>query len=88
MGTAGLKILVSFACLVKDHSPSALAEKKMPFDLLFCGCSCSTNMIVCAAEIFVRGDLKFETSYFVNQIQQGGGRGNEPPLDLFPKRAL
>ena len=36
-------------------------------------------------ETFVRGDLKFETRYFVNQIQHGGVSGGGP-LNLFPKR--
>ena len=48
--------------------------------------SSSPGKFCMVVETFVRGDLKFETRYFVNQIQHGGVSGGDP-LNLFPKRA-
>jgi hypothetical protein len=47
-----------------------------------------TGQILHGCGNLVRGDLKFETSYFVNQIQHGGGRGTFLVGERTPPRSV
>ena len=42
-------------------------------------------MVVVQKPLYVRGDLKFETSYFVNQSNKGEGSNEPPPTSVSQK---